>query len=92
MRVDLSVAIVAMAKSGISLHLDYLLQTFADSFLKSFLYLFFNHKQVDSEENSNTTVGCSVVDFDEERLIDQELTVSVVIKFFDHIFDMNNNE
>ena len=92
MRVDLSVAIVAMAKSGISLHLNYLLETFADSFLKSFPNLFFGHKQVDSEENPNTTLGCSVVDFGEERLIDQELTVSIVIKFFIHIFDMNDNE
>ena len=81
MRVDLSVAIVAMAKSGISLHLDYLPQTFTDSFLKSFLNLFFAHKQVDSEENPNTTLGCSVVDFGGERLIDQELAVSVVITF-----------
>ena len=81
MRVDLSVAIVAMAKLGISLHLNYLLQTFADSFLKSFLNLFFGHKQVDLEENSNTTLGCSVVDFGEEGLIDQKLTVSIVILF-----------
>ena len=82
MRVDLSVAIVAMAKSGISLHLNYLLQTFIDSFFKSFLNSFFGYKQVDSEENPNTTLGCSVVDFDEERLIDQELTVSIKNKVF----------
>ena len=81
MRVDLSVAIVAMAKSGISLHLNYLLQTFIDSFFKSFLNLFFGYKQVDSEENPNTTLGCSVVDFGGERINDQELTVRVVIKF-----------
>ena len=86
MRVDLSVAIVAMAKSGISLHLNYLLQTFIDSFLKSFLNSFFGYKQVDSEENSNATLGCSIVDFGEEGLIDQELTVCIVIMFFSPIF------
>ena len=60
-------------------------------FFKTIFNVFFDHQQVDSEENANTTLGCSVVDFGEEKLIDLELTVSVVLEFSNNIFDINNN-